>query len=318
MYSAWVSVIGGVGERGEVRRRGREGTERGQQVVGADAEDPHPHGGGEEDEAVADLRDEDDRGHHRERHQVGEGAVDEGEHERRGALPEDVVQERRGAVSVEEPQLEVHELPVDQGAEGVPALEVAVADVDHVVGDQPGDGQEEPLPGPPRAQVRDHGPGREALPTRPDDGLGQDEQGERDQRGGQPGAEHLALGVAQRHPDVPRPERGHRGEQHDHDQDRRQPPASAVVRTRSRRGGAGVLLGACWHHHGALLSGLRRGGASLSQTRRGLENRCAPLSAAAAWRRPRRGRTGRAGSTWPRGSGPHPRRGPTGRAPGRG
>jgi hypothetical protein len=103
-------------------------------------------------------------------------------------------------VAEEQRLVEGEQVVVAELVEGVPALEVAVAEVDDVVAHQAGEHEDQPLAGPALPQDgHDVARGPPAA-AGADDGLDQGDDDEEDQSLGQPVAEHLALRVA--HPDA--------------------------------------------------------------------------------------------------------------------
>ena len=103
--------------------------------------------------------------------------------------------------------------------ERVPALQVAIADVDEVVGHEAADRQDDPTPRPPPAQRVERplqGTGR---PQRPHQGVGEDQQDEQLQRRPELVLEHLASWIPERDTHVLGPDRGHHGERQDEEPD---------------------------------------------------------------------------------------------------
>ena len=146
----------------------------------------------------------------------------------------------RGKCPVEDQQV-----VVAQRIEGVPALEVAVAEVDEVVAGQAGDHQQHALTRPALTQHPRHVAQRPATGPGPHDSFDERDDGEEDQGLGQPAAEHLTLGVAHRDAEGCGP-LGHHGRPEDDDDP--EPPHEAVAAlgssgARRRRPSGGS---ACW------------------------------------------------------------------------
>ena len=144
---------------------------------------------------MRDQREAADQGEHDD---VGEGPVDHGEDLGGGVLAQQGVQQHGRAVPEEQRLVEGEQVVVTLGVEGVPALQVAVAEVDEVVAHQAGEHEDQPLAGPALAQHGHDVAQRPPAGAGTDDGLDQGDHDQEDQGLGQPVAEHLALGVAHR------------------------------------------------------------------------------------------------------------------------
>ena len=183
----------------EVRRRGGVRAQARQHVVGECAEDPGPGGRGEEDVGPPDPRDQGQAADQRQHDHVGEGAVDDREHLGGVLLAEQGVQHQPRAVPEEQRAVGGEQVVVAQRVERVPALQVAVGQVDDVVADQAGQHQQHPCGGPALAQhaagIAEEGAGRPAAGAGADHGLHQGDDHQEHQGLREPEAEHLALGV---------------------------------------------------------------------------------------------------------------------------
>ena len=183
----------------EVARRRCERSERRDQVVRKRAEDPRPDRRGQEHVPVTDAACEHQRGNERDRHDVRERLIDARDDVRPDVLAEQPVQQRRRRVPEEHVFLEVVQRVVVVAAEDHPALQVAIEEIDEVVREQSADRERESIGRPAPAQRRDHLADGDAPTTRPDHGVDQAQNHEPEQRQTQPGPEHRAARVSDRH-----------------------------------------------------------------------------------------------------------------------
>ena len=236
----------------ELLGRGVEGPERGDQVVAAHPEDPDPQARGDEHVAVADPVVEGDRRHHRDHHQRRERLVGDHQDVVGDVLSEEVVEQDRGAVAQEQPAVPAQQHVVLGGVQDVPALQVVVAEVDEVVGQEGGQGQRQLARRPAPPPGLRHPSRRQVAATHADRRVEQGEGHEQAERDPDARPEDRAVRVARRDADVVRPEQHHRGEQ-DHDRPDRHEVAEAGV-LGGRTGGRLPVPGQLGRRHLGMLT----------------------------------------------------------------